>query len=62
MDSPISNAIESLNHNKFLIAPKEHPTVDTLIINSETYHEFEVNVLWEFYMLFQECGAELKRI
>lgn len=62
INSPISNAIETLDHNKFLIAPKEHPTVDTLIINSETYHEFEVNVLWEFYMLFQECGAELKRI
>ena len=62
IDSPISNTLETLNHNKFLIAPKEHPNVHTLTIEGETFHEFEVNVLWQFYMLFQECGAELKKI
>jgi phosphoheptose isomerase len=62
INSPISNALETLNHNKFLIAPKEHPNISTLTIEGETFHEFEVNVLWEFYMLFQECGAELMKI
>ncbi len=62
LDSPISNALESLNHNKFLIAPKEHSAIPTLVIEGETYHEFEVNVLWEFYMLFQECGAKLMKL
>jgi phosphoheptose isomerase len=62
LNSPISNALEKLDHNKFLIAPKEHPNVPTLTIKGETFHEFEVNTLWEFYMLFQECGAELLKI
>jgi hypothetical protein len=62
LDSPISNALENLDHNKFLIAPKEHQTIPTLTIQGETYHEFEVNVLWEFYMLFQECGATLLKL
>ena len=62
IDSPISNSLELLNHNKFLIAPKKHLTIETLIIDRETYHEFEVDVLWNFYMLFEECGAILPKI
>jgi len=27
-----------------------------------TFHEFEVEVLWQFYMLFHECGADLMTI
>lgn len=75
LNSPISNALESLeNTNRFLIAPKEHPGIPTLVINknschrldpksnSLTFHEFEVEVLWQFYMIFSECGAVLKSI
>jgi len=75
INSPISNALEVLDStNRVLIAPEEHPNVPTLVIqkntchrldpttNSLTFHEFEVEVLWQFYMLFRECGAELKTI
>jgi hypothetical protein len=75
INSPISNALENIeNINRFLIAPKRHSTVPTLLIQKNqchridfttdelTFHEFEVEVLWQFYMFFRECGAELNTI
>lgn len=75
INSPISNALDVLDStNRFLIAPEKHPNIPTLVIqkhychcldlttNSLTFHEFEVEVLWQFYMLFRECGAKLQTI
>lgn len=62
IDSPISKSLEKLNHNTFLISPVEHPNIKTMVVMGETYHEFEVNTLWQFYMLYKECGAVLKKI
>jgi len=77
LDSPITKGLESLDvrhSHKLLVCPYQHPTLPTLVINKEntyirdnteedlTFHEFEVSVLWHFYMLFRQCGAKLKII
>jgi len=61
IDSPIAQALES-QENCFLIAPAEHSTIPTLVIDKETFHEFEVETLWQFYMLMEQCGAVLPKI
>lgn len=61
IDSPIAQALES-QENCFLIAPVEHSTIPTLVINKETFHEFEVETLWQFYMIMEQCGAVLPKI
>ena len=74
--SPIADALAELpdHYDCFLFCPEEHPTVPTIVIDKDkcrrideekenlTFHEFEVEVLWQFYMLFHECGADLMTI
>ena len=74
--SPIDDALAELpeDFDCYLFAPEKHPTVPTIVIDKDTcrridtskdnltFHEFEVEVLWQFYMLFHECGADLMTI
>lgn len=74
--SPIADALAELpdHYDCFLFCPEKHPTVPTIVIDKDkcrridegkenlTFHEFEVEVLWQFYMLFHECGADLMTI
>ena len=61
IDSPIANALSN-KPNAILFAPKQHPTIETVVIDKKTFHEFEVETLWQFYMLMEECGAILPTI
>ena len=60
IDSPIAKGLE--NKHAFIFAPKRHICVPTVVINKNTFHEFEVETLWQFYMLMEKCGAELPSI
>ena len=60
LDSPIAKALEY--KHAFIFAPKKHPRIPTIVINKETFHEFEVETLWNFYMLMEKCGAVLPSI
>ena len=60
LDSPIAKALE--HKHAFIFAPKKHPRIPTIVINKETFHEFEVETLWNFYMLMEKCGAVLPSI
>ena len=61
IDSPIANALSN-KPNAILFAPKQHPTIETVVIDKKTFHEFEVETLWQFYMLMEECGSILATI
>ena len=61
IDSPIANALSN-KPNAILFAPKQHPTIETVVIDKKTFHEFEVETLWQFYMLMEACGAILPTI
>ena len=61
IDSPIANALAG-KANAILFAPKQHPTIETVVIDKKTFHEFEVETLWQFYMLMEGCGATLPTI
>ena len=58
--SPIANVLEG--KNSLLIAPVHHGTIETIVIDKPTFHEFEVAALWEFYMIMERCGAVLPSI
>jgi len=60
IDSPIACALEG--KRAMIIAPEQHPTVETIVLNKESYHAFEVAALWEFYMIMERCGAKLPNI
>lgn len=60
IDSPIADAL--VGKNAFLFAPKQHKSIETILINKNTFHEFEVETLWQFYMLMEKCGAILPSI
>ena len=61
LDSPIANALAN-KPDAILFAPKQHPTIETVVIDKKTFHEFEVETLWQFYMLMERCGAVLPTI
>ena len=42
-----------------LIAPSQHETIETIVIESTHYHEFEVKALSTIYELMEKCGVEL---
>lgn len=60
IDSPIAKALQF--RNAFIFAPQKHSLVPTVVIDKKTFHEFEVETLWQFYMLMEKCGAELPLI
>ena len=63
IDSPIADAlaiqtimiVSYLHHKSISLVP-------TVVIDKKTFHEFEVETLWQFYMLMEKCGAELPSI
>ena len=73
-NSPIADGLSVVDCKTYLFAPEKHRIVPTIIVdknscrrldsnkNDLTFHEFEVEVLWQFYMLFHECGADLMTI
>ena len=58
LDSPIANALSGKS-DAILFAPKQHPNIETVVVDKKTFHEFEVESLWTFYMLMERCGAVL---
>jgi len=60
INSPIANAL--VGRNAFMFAPKKHESIETVVIDKNTFHEFEVETLWQFYMLMEKCGAILPSI
>jgi len=60
IDSPIAKSLQ--NRNSFIFAPQKCPLVPTVVVDKNTFHEFEVETLWQFYMLMEKCGAELPSI
>ena len=60
IDSPIAKALE--NKHAVIFAPQKHSSVPTVVVDKNTFHEFEVETLWQFYMLMEKCGAELPSI
>ena len=60
IDSPIAKALE--NKHAVIFAPQKHSSVATVVIDKNTFHEFEVETLWQFYMLMEHCGAVLPSI
>ena len=58
LDSPIANALSGKS-NAILFAPKKHSNIETVVVDKKTFHEFEVESLWTFYMLMERCGAVL---
>ena len=60
IDSPIAKALQF--RNAFIFAPQKHSLVPTVVVDKKTFHEFEVETLWQFYMLMEQCGADLPSI
>lgn len=64
LTSPLVDALESIQYAMptLLIAPHKHPQIETLVIPVETYHEFEVNAMWNIYMMLEQCGVDLPKL
>lgn len=63
-NSPITKALEEIDIGipTLLVSPEKHESITTLHIPCETYHEFEVNALWTFYMIMEYNGVKLPTI
>tara|TARA_B100000900_G_scaffold401275_1_gene405779 strand:+ start:61 stop:957 length:897 start_codon:yes stop_codon:yes gene_type:complete len=63
IESPAVFALEDIDQDPdvatLLIAPEQHPTIDTLVIDVDYYHEFETFALMSVYHMIEECGAQL---
>ena len=59
INSPMVLALERVGVPVLLIAPEEHPVLDTITINSLYYHEFEINALSALYLMIAAGGWEL---
>jgi hypothetical protein len=62
LDSPTARALEGIATSTLLLSPFKHPTIPTLVIPAQTFHEFEVNALWAVYMIMECNGIMLPRI
>ena len=62
--SSTSDALMSMRHqcDTLLFAPEQHEVLDTIIIPSQTYHEFETNVLWQIYIMMEHIGVVLPKL
>jgi hypothetical protein len=45
-----------------LIAPQKHRVIETIVIDVEKYHEFEVNAIWTLYALMEYNGIVLPKL
>lgn len=64
IQSSLVTALEDVEYGMpvLLIAPHKHKTIETIVLNVETYHEFEVNALWTMYMLMEYNGVKLPKL
>jgi DNA-binding MurR/RpiR family transcriptional regulator len=64
MQSPLVSALEDVEYGMpvLLIAPEKHSKIETIVLDVETYHEFEVNAIWTMYMLMEYNGITLPKL
>ena len=62
INSPMVLALERIGVPVLLLAPEPHPTLDTVVINSLYYHEFEINALSTIYMIMAAAGVDLPKL
>ena len=64
IQSPLVTALEDVEYGMpiLLIAPQKHKTIETIVLDVETYHEFECNALWTMYMLMEYNGVKLPKL
>jgi DNA-binding MurR/RpiR family transcriptional regulator len=64
MKSSLVTALEDVEYGMpvILIAPQKHKTIETIVLDVERYHEFEVNALWTMYMLMEYNGVKLPKL
>jgi len=64
MQSPLVSALEDVEYGMpvLLIAPEKHKRIETIVLDVETYHEFEVNAIWTIYMLMEYNGIILPKL
>jgi phosphoheptose isomerase len=62
--SSLVSALEDVEYGMpvILIAPQKHKMIETIVLDVETYHEFEVNALWTMYMLMEYNGIVLPKL
>lgn len=64
-DSPIIRGLCDVGGklpHKVVICPVKVPVFDTIVVEKDTYHEFECAALHTLYMIMEQCGAVLPRI
>ena len=62
VNSPMVKILEQITTKVMLIAPKKHEFLDTIVLDTTHYHQFEVNALWTIYMLMEYNGVELPKL
>ena len=62
--SPLVTALENVEYAMptILIAPQKHRVIETIVIDVEKYHEFEVNAIWTLYALMEYNGIVLPKL
>ena len=62
VNSPLVLALEKLDVEVLLLAPDQHEFLNTIVINSVYYHEFEINALSTIYLMMAAAGWELPKL
>ena len=62
VNSPLVLALEKLDVEVLLLAPDQHEFLNTIVINSVYYHEFEINALSTIYLMMAAGGWELPKL
>ncbi len=62
VNSPLVLALEKLDVEVLLLAPDQHEFLNTIVISSVYYHEFEINALSTIYLMMAAAGWELPKL
>ena len=62
VNSPLVLALEKLDVEVLLLAPDQHEFLNTIVISSVYYHEFEINALSTIYLMMAAGGWELPKL
>ena len=62
VNSPLVLALEKLDVEVLLLAPDQHEFLNTIVISSVYYHEFEINALSTIYSMVTAAGWELPKL
>ena len=57
--SPMVRVLEKTNIKVLLIAPNQHETLETIVLDTTHYHKFEISALSIIYDLIEGTGVEL---